>query len=596
MACVPYPARALPLAAMTHGAHEAARTQALLAKIRASVIGDDTVMPGPFGPRRVTYADYTASGRALTFLEDAIRDYVLPLYANTHTESSGTGKQTTHLREDARSIIHRAVNGDASTAVIFAGSGSTGAVDKLLGILNLRIPADLDAKYALSSHIPAAERPVVFVGPFEHHSNELPWRESICDVIRIPEDADGHIDMAALECALIQYKDRPLRIGSFSAASNVTGILSDTHSISALLHTHGALAFWDFAAAGPYVDIEMNPRCADHPNAYKDAIFLSPHKFIGGPGTPGVLIVRKELLTNSVPDVVGGGTVAYVNAHEHRYLDDPVHREEGGTPAIVESIRAGLVFQLKEAVGVNTIRELEGDFLTRALKVWKQVPQFQLLGNPQAHRLSIMSFVIRRPHGRFLHHNFVVAVLNDLFGIQARGGCSCAGPYGHRLLDIDDAHSHDFELQIVGGCEGIKPGWIRVNFNYFISDVVFEFVVKAVAMVAEHGHKLLPLYTFDPVTGLWRHKNAQDSVTMSLTDLSYDDEGNLNLKAVLGRDRAGEDVFAQYLEYADNLFASLPDPTLGDADEQAITAALREAVGDSFESLRWFELSPASLT
>ena len=596
MACVPYPARALPLAAMTHGAHEAARTQALLAKIRASVIGDDTVMPGPFGPRRVTYADYTASGRALTFLEDAIRDYVLPLYANTHTESSGTGKQTTHLREDARSIIHRAVNGDASTAVIFAGSGSTGAVDKLLGILNLRIPADLDAKYALSSHIPAAERPVVFVGPFEHHSNELPWRESICDVIRIPEDADGHIDMAALECALIQYKDRPLRIGSFSAASNVTGILSDTHSISALLHTHGALAFWDFAAAGPYVDIEMNPRCADHPNAYKDAIFLSPHKFIGGPGTPGVLIVRKGLLTNSVPDVVGGGTVAYVNAHEHRYLDDPVHREEGGTPAIVESIRAGLVFQLKEAVGVNTIRELEDDFLTRALKVWKQVPQFQLLGNPQAHRLSIMSFVVRRPHGRFLHHNFVVAVLNDLFGIQARGGCSCAGPYGHRLLDIDDAHSHDFELQIVGGCEGIKPGWIRVNFNYFISDVVFEFVVKAVAMVAEHGHKLLPLYTFDPVTGLWRHKNAQDSVTMSLTDLSYDDEGNLNLKAVLGRDRAGEDVFAQYLEYADNLFASLPDPTLGDADEQAITAALREAVGDSFESLRWFELSPASLT
>lgn len=573
-----------------------AHTEALLAKIRASVIGDDTVMPGPFGPRRVTYADYTASGRALTFLEDAIRDYVLPLYANTHTESSGTGKQTTRLREDARSIIHHAVNGDDSTAVIFSGSGSTGAVDKLIGILNLRIPADLDAKYGLSSHIPESERPVVFVGPFEHHSNELPWRESICDVVRIPEDADGHIDMAALEQALIQYKDRPLRIGSFSAASNVTGILSDTHAISALLHDHGALAFWDFAAAGPYVDIEMNPRCNEHPNAYKDAIFLSPHKFIGGPGTPGLLIVRKDLLTNSVPDVVGGGTVAYVNAHEHRYLDDPVHREEGGTPAIVESIRAGLVFQLKEAVGVSAIRELEDQFLNRALAVWNQTPNFQLLGNPEAHRLSIMSFVVRRPHGRYLHHNFVVAVLNDLFGIQARGGCSCAGPYGHRLLDIDDAHSHDFELQIVGGCEGIKPGWIRVNFNYFISEVVFQFIVKAVAMVAENGHKLLPLYTFDPVTGLWRHKQAQESVTMSLTDLAYNDSGELNLKAVLRRDRADEDVFAHYIDYATNLFAALAEPSVDEADEQAITSALRKAVGDSFEELRWFELSPASLS
>lgn len=581
----------LPLADMRDS-----RTEALLAKIRANVIGDDTVMPGPFGPRRVTYADYTASGRALGFLEDAIRDYVLPLYANTHTESSGTGKQTTQLREDARTIIHQAVNGDDSTAVIFAGSGSTGAVDKLIGILNLRLPADLDATYRFSEQIPARERPVVFVGPFEHHSNELPWRESICDVVRIPEDADGHIDIAELQKALIEFSDRPLRIGSFSAASNVTGILSDTHAISALLHEHGALAFWDFAAAGPYVDIEMNPRCTEHPNAYKDAIFLSPHKFIGGPGTPGLLIVRKDLLTNSVPDVVGGGTVAYVNAHEHRYLDDRIHREEGGTPAIVESIRAGLVFQLKEAVGANTIRELEENFLQRALAVWNEVPQFQLLGNPEAQRLSIMSFVVRRPGGRYLHHNFVVAALNDLFGIQARGGCSCAGPYGHRLLDIDDEHSHDFEEQIVGGCEGIKPGWIRVNFNYFISEAVFQFIVEAVALIAQHGHKLLPQYRFDPITGLWRHRDAQASTTMRLTDLSYNDNGELNLKAVLGRARAGEEVFDEYLTFARTLLDSLPDPELNAGDDAAVTSALRKVVGDSFEELRWFELSPASLT
>lgn len=555
---------------------------ALIELIRASVIGDDEAVAGPFGIRRVTYADYTASGRALTFIEDYLRDAVLPLYANTHTESSGTGLQTSRFREEARRIIRDAVAGTDDHAVIFCGSGMTAAINKLVEILNLRIPNDLDDRYGLRGHIPLHERPVVFIGPYEHHSNELPWRESIADVITIGEDADGRIDLARLERALQETAGRALRIGSFSAASNVTGILSDTRAISVLLHQHGALSFWDFAAAGPYVEIEMAPH-RPGPSAeldYKDAIVLSPHKFIGGPGTPGVLVGRRELFRNRVPAAPGGGTVLYVNPLEHVYLADPEHREEGGTPAIVESIRAGLAFWLKEQVGSEAIREREEALIRRAIEAWEQEPAIGILGSPTLPRLSIVSFTVRHD-GRYLHHNLVVAILNDLLGIQSRGGCSCAGPYGHRLLGIDIETSHAFEREISRGCEGIKPGWVRVNFNYFISEAVFDFLVRAVALVARDGWRLTPWYRFEPATGLWRHAAGAPEPPLSLHDIAVGPDG---LTYPAHRHRAPESRLAEYLAEAERILAD-PVAALGPPPPPQPTV-----VDEDFEDLRWFWL------
>jgi hypothetical protein len=313
------------------------------------------------------------------------------------------------------------------------------------------------------------------------------------------------------------------------------------------------------------------------PLSYKDAIFVSPHKMIGGPGTPGLLVARKDLFTNRVPAVPGGGTVAYVNPDDHRYVDDIEHREEGGTPSIIGAIRAGLAFALKETVGTDTIREYEESFIRRAIDSWAENPNIEILGNPTAERLSIVSFVIK--HGdRRLHNNFVVALLNDLFGIQSRGGCSCAGPYGHRLLGIDIETSREYEREIARGCEGIKPGWVRVNFNYFISESVFEFILRAVNLVADHGWRLVPQYRFDPMTALWSHAAGGASVPLSLKDIRFTPTGVEHPEL---RRTEGEDALERYLAEGEHLLTAASD--LGEpVDHPEVTP--------DFERLRWFHL------
>jgi len=491
-------------------------SERLAAKLRADIIGEGAVIESPFGPRRLVYADHAASGRALDCVERHIREQVLPFYANTHTDSSFTGARTGRLREEARGLIRDIAEAGPQYAVIFCGSGSTAAIEKMLAILNLRLPTELDHRYGLVDHVPLGERPVVFVGPYEHHSNELLWRESIAEVVVISQDACGLIDTTHLEEELRRFAHRPMRIGCFAAASNVTGLISNIDGITSLLHTHGALAFWDYASAAPHLPIRMESRTTNGAidlMRSKDAAFVSPHKFPGGPGTPGILIVKRELLRTRVPTCPGGGTVRFASPQSQSYISDEEAREEAGTPAIVGSIRAGLVAFLQRAVGMSYIRSRERAISQTLLQRLGNRPGLRLLGSTTVDRLPIFSFLLTGPlewRVRLLHHNFVVASLNDLFGIQARGGCSCAGPYAHRLLKIGADQSARLESQVLNGLDILEPGWTRISLDYTASDTIVDYVASSINLLADWGWKLLRDYNVDVSTGLWRYRDACD--------------------------------------------------------------------------------------
>ena len=478
--------------------------------VREGLIGEGTPIATPFGERRLTYADYIASGRALRWVEETLTERVMPLYANTHTEDSRSGAQTTALAHSASEYIKGQLGAGsqeqgARCKLVFCGSGSTAAVRRLQDILGLSVPSV--HRERMLAALPPHERPVVFVGPYEHHSNEVSWRESLAEVVELPLCERGHLDLDALKAALKNpaYRSRP-RIGSFSAASNVTGLLTDTRSVARLLHAHGALAFFDFAASGPYVQIDMKP---GKPDGY-DAIFLSPHKFVGGPGTPGLLCFQEHLYHLATPSTAGGGTVRFVSRQGHAFVDDIEAREDAGTPAIRGKLRAALAFKVKETLDPVRIVEREHALISQAISRLRGNPRLHLLGNLDSPRLAVLSFlvrtqVVRTAGGSYLHPRLVVRLLNDLFGIQARGGCACAGPYGHALLNISDETSLRYQTCILSDLEGLKPGWTRLNFAPWLEQGELDFLLSATEFVAEHGEKFVPLYSFDWQTGAWSH-------------------------------------------------------------------------------------------
>jgi len=483
---------------------------------RGSIIGKDTLISTPFGRRRLTYADHTASGRAVTLIE-AYMKRLMETYGNTHTEDDATGTITSELLHQAETSIKRAVNAGPGHRIISVGAGTTAAVHQLQQILGIYVPpAGKDFfRSILAERFSAPElarftewingkRPVVFVGPFEHHSNEVSWRECFAEVVEVELTRRGFLDLEDLSRKLEQpqFAGRK-KIGAFSAASNVTGVKTPVHDVARILHRHDALAFFDFAAAAPYERID----CNQDEETFFDALYFSPHKLLGGPGSAGILIIHERIYRSDLPPTVGaGGTVEFVSFNAQDYIPDIEAREKAGTPGILQTIRAALALELKEKLDPARIAAREAELVRKAYDMLAGRPGVELMGDVDLERrLPIFSFTVKVGKS-WLHPRFVTVLLNDLFGIQSRAGCSCAAPYGHRLLGIDELKSRKFEDTIIRGNIGLKPGWTRVNFHFLHTDAEVDFICKAIRFIADQGVAFLPLYSFDIRTGAWKHR------------------------------------------------------------------------------------------
>jgi len=501
--------------------------------LRRELIGADARIQTPFGERLMMYADYTASGRCLCFVENYLRQ-LQRIYANSHTEDDISGRSMTQLLKEAEESIKRSVNAGDSGRIICVGSGATGAIDKLQQLIGVALPPatrqhlgtllgnalGMDAVRTVKEYL-RENQPIVFVGPYEHHSNEISWRENLATVVAVRLDSEGGIDLKHLE-ELLQnpaYKGRK-RIGSFSAASNVTGIISPVHEIAALLHRHDAIACFDYAASAPYVEIDMNPPKGKYAgDASLDAIFISPHKFLGGPGSTGVLMFNERLYHRELPPTVSaGGTVDYVGPTNQDFISHIEEREKPGTPGVLQVLKAAMVFEIKDNVTTERIEQREHELLNKIFDRWLTNPAIEILGNQDpSKRVGIISFNLRSNTGgsdgqQYLHPKFITTLLNDLFGIQSRAGCSCAGPYGHRLLDIDEETSEEYRSCVVEGFSGIKPGWCRISMHYVMDDLEVDFLLDAVDFVARYGGLFLRLYDFDLYDGSWSKKNDSTSL------------------------------------------------------------------------------------
>jgi selenocysteine lyase/cysteine desulfurase len=472
---------------------ESLATDDPIAHLRAGLVGADAMIAGPFGRRALVYADYVASGRALWQIERFILEQVLPFYANSHTEASYCGGFMTRLRRDARATIAHCCGATESHAVVFTGSGATAGINRLVSL------------FGVADAVASGKRVRLIIGPYEHHSNILPWRESGAEIVEIAECAAGGPDLCLLETAL-HGSAADLCVCAFSAASNVTGIVTEVAAVTRMAKAAGAKMIWDYAGAGPYLPIAMTP--AD--GVEIDAVVVSPHKFIGGPGASGVLIVRRDAVVAERPTWPGGGTVRFVSPTVHDYSDSIQAREEAGTPNGIGDIRAALAFIVKAAIGADVMQSRNQDLTRRALSAWQGVPNLELLGPPLANRLPIFSFRLGDGAGGHVHQQLVTRMLSDRFGIQARGGCACAGPYVHRLLSIDAAQSERLRQAILSGDEISKPGFTRLNFSVLLPDEKVDFILDAARELAANAASFAQHYSFDPRRAIFSPRTANE--------------------------------------------------------------------------------------